>query len=115
VEMPVALLVANNSGRYVDANLLAARLTGFSRRELLTLSVWDLTPPTAAHEGRRLWQEFLRVGRMSGMYTIRRKDGRLVRAEFRAWANVLPGVHISAMATPEMLRQAAAARRRKSD
>ena len=38
--MPVALLIANNSGRYVDVNDLATRLTGFSRAELLRMSVW---------------------------------------------------------------------------
>lgn len=56
VDMPVALLIANNSGRYVDANDLATRLTGYSRAELLRISVWDLTrrppPPRAGRCGR---------------------------------------------------------------
>ena len=104
--MPVALLIANNSGRYIDVNDHATRLTGFDRAELLRRSVWDLTPRPSIGEGRRLWQEFLRAGRMAGRYTLCRKDGTTVRADFRAWANVLPGVHVSALATPALLRGA---------
>jgi PAS domain S-box-containing protein len=102
-DLPVALLIANNSGRYVDVNDDATRLTGFSRRELLQMSVWDLTPTPAAAEGRRLWRQFLHEGEMAGDYRLCRKDGRQVRAAFRAWANVLPGVHVSALATPSLV------------
>ena len=104
VDMPVALLIANNSGRYVDANDLATRLTGYSRAELLRISVWDLTPSASAAAGRALWKEFLQFERMSGKYALLRKDGTQVRADFRAWANLLPGVHVSALATPALIR-----------
>jgi len=104
--MPVALLIANNSGRFIDVNDHATRLTGFDRAELLRRSVWDLTPRPSVAEGRRLWQEFLGAGHMAGRYTLCRKDGSTVRADFRAWANVLPGVHVSALATPALLRGA---------
>jgi PAS domain S-box-containing protein len=103
-DMPVALLIANNSGRYLDVNEHATRLTGYSRAELLRMSVWDLTPTPAATEGRRLWREFLHAGQMAGKYALCRKDGSQVRADFRAWANVLPGVHVSALATPALVR-----------
>lgn len=111
-DMPVALLIANGFGRYVDVNALATRLTGFSRAELLRMSVWDLTPTPSAAAGREMWREFLRVGRMAGRYTICRKGGGKVRTDFRAWANVLPGVHVSALATPTLLRRPKAPRRR---
>jgi PAS domain S-box-containing protein len=102
--MPVALLIANNSGRYIDVNQHATRLTGFGRAELLRRSVWDLTPTPSVPEGRRMWRQFLQAGRMAGRYTLCRKDGSTVDADFRAWANVLPGVHVSALATPALLR-----------
>jgi PAS domain S-box-containing protein len=111
-DMPVALLIANNSGRYVDVNEPATRLTGFSRAELLRMSVWDLTPTPSAAAGRRMWQEFLRAGRMAGSYTLCRKGGSTVRADFRAWANLLPGVHVSALATPALLRRSPSPSRR---
>jgi PAS domain S-box-containing protein len=113
-DMPVALLIANNSGRYVDVNGPATQLTGFTRRELLRMSVWDLTPGPSVAAGRRMWQEFLRAGRMAGIYPICRKDGSTVAADFRAWADVLPGVHVSALATPTLLRGPKVSSRRKA-
>ena len=111
-DMPVALLIANNSGRYIDVNEHATRLTGYSRVELQRMSVWDLTPTPAALAGRRMWREFLHAGQMTGKYTLCRKDGRQVRADFRAWANILPGVHVSALATPALVRGQKTPRRR---
>jgi PAS domain S-box-containing protein len=102
-DMPVALLIANNSGRYIDVNDHATRLTGYSRAELLRLSVWDLTPTPVAAAGRRMWREFLDAGQMAGTYPLCRKDRRQVVADFRAWANILPGVHVSALATPVLV------------
>src|SRR5258706_11774887 len=49
-DLPVAMLVADNRGRYVDANTAAAVLNGYSHAELLRRSVWDLTP--GAHRRR---------------------------------------------------------------
>lgn len=112
--MRVALLIANNSGRYVDANDEAARLTGFSRSELLRMSVWDLTPTPSVATARRMWREFLEAGRMGGTYALCRKDNTRVSAHFQAWANVLPGVHVSALATPALLRRSDTSVRKKA-
>ena len=103
-DMPVALLIANNSGRYIDVNDHATRLTGYSRAELLRMSVWDLTPTPDKAAGRKMWRQFLETERMAGTYPLCRKDGKQVRADFRAWANVLPGLHVSALATPALVR-----------
>src|SRR3954471_23558478 len=75
-DVPVAVLIANDRGRYLDANATAAVLTGYSRTELLRMAVWDLTPGIRLSLGRRLWREFVARGRMSGTYEIRCKDGR---------------------------------------
>jgi PAS domain S-box-containing protein len=107
-DMPVALLVANNSGHYVDVNALATELTGYSRAELLRMSVWDLTPDGSAAAGRAMWRKFIAAGQMTGKYPLCRKDGTKVRADFRAWANVLPGLHVSALATPALIRRSRA-------
>jgi hypothetical protein len=63
-------------------------------------------------EGRRMSREFLEVERMAGRYPLCRKDGRKIRADFRAWANVLPGLHVSALATPALVRRRRAKARR---
>jgi len=96
-DIPVAILIANNQARYVDVNRAAIRLTGYRRDELLRLSIWDLTPDPRRVLGRRLWRAFLKRGRMRGRYALRRKDGRVVAARYVAVANVLPGVHVSAL------------------
>jgi PAS domain S-box-containing protein len=95
--IPAAILVADDRGRYVDANRLATRLTGYSRDELLSMAVWDLTPSVRQGLGRRLWREFRERGRMGGVYRLRKKSGRVMSVRYLAIANVLQGVHVSAL------------------
>ena len=92
-----AILIANNHGRYVTVNDDAVALTGYTRPELLRMSVWNLTPGARAAQGRALWREFIEKGRMRGLYEIVRKDGEHVRAEYVALANVVTGLHVSAL------------------
>jgi PAS domain S-box-containing protein len=106
-----AILIANNHGRYVTVNDDAIALTGYARSELLRMSVWDITPGTRAAQGRGLWREFMEMGRLRGVYEIRRKDGEHVRAEYVALANVLPGVHVSALVPIEIRKPTAPAKR----
>ena len=102
-DVPVAMLVADNRGRYVDANKAAVLLTGYSRAELLRLSVWDLTPVSQQRRGLALWRAFLERDEMSGTYSLRRKSGRVVKARYFAVTNVLPGLHVSALATAPLV------------
>lgn len=104
-DLPVAMLVANNRGRYVDANTAAAFLTGYGHAELLRRSVWDLTPDAHRGRGQAMWRAFLARGRMAGWYPLRRKSGRIVKARYVAIANVLPGLHVSALATPALVKR----------
>lgn len=90
-----AILLADDEARYVDANPAACHLTGLTREELLQKNVWDLTPEPEKESGLQLWREFLRAGQQAGEYTLRRKDGTLRIVEFRAVANILPGLHLS--------------------
>jgi PAS domain S-box-containing protein len=102
--IPAAVLIANDRGRYIDANRGAALLTGYTRAELLRLTVADLTPPGRGSLFERLWREFLVRGRMSGTYALRCKDGRLIRPRYVAMSNVLPGIHVSALVTIGLAR-----------
>ena len=97
-KVPVAILIANNRSRYVDANRAATVLTGYSHAELLRMSLSDLTADPRRAAASRLWRDFLKRGTMSGKYPLRRKDGTTVVARYFAAANVLPGVHLSALA-----------------
>lgn len=91
----VAELVADDQGRYVECNDAATQLVGFSREELLRMSVWDLTPGADQIQSLLLWQEFIRQGFGAGLYRLTTKDGREVEVTYKAVANVTPGRHRS--------------------
>lgn len=95
---PYAVLLADNTGRYVGANAAATELTGFSRRELLASSVFDITPPVDEKDVALLWRAFLRMGRQQGEIIIKRRDGSQVSGHYMATTNVIPGVHVSILA-----------------
>ena len=95
---PYAVLLADNTGRYVGANAAATELTGFSRRELLASSVFDITPPVDEKDVALLWRAFLRTGRQEGEIVIKRRDGSQVSGHYLATTNVIPGVHVSVLA-----------------
>src|SRR4051812_18540747 len=68
--IPVAALVADDNGRYVAANISAATLTGYGRRVLRGLSVWDLTPKITEDAAKLLWREFLSDQVQQGEYAL---------------------------------------------
>jgi two-component system, sensor histidine kinase and response regulator len=87
-DSPDALLIANEEGYYIDANPAALALLGYTREELVRLSVRDIVAPGpvwAAEEFSR----YVRDGKWQGDVELRAKDGRLVAAE--AHAVVIPG------------------------
>jgi len=90
-----AFLLADDQARYVDANPAACKLTGYSRDELLQMSIWNLTPALNREIGQQMWAEFIELGQQGGEYTLAGKDGIRVEIEFRATANILPGLHLS--------------------
>jgi PAS domain S-box-containing protein len=99
-----AVLLANNSGRYVGANRPALALTGYTLDELLRLSVWDLTAEGKLAEFDKLWRAFLAAGTQRGTYDLLRRDGERVTVNYAAIAGVLPGVHASVLAPAVGLR-----------
>jgi|GEM_PF-6879278 len=90
-----AVLLADDEARYVDANPVACELVGYSYDELLKLKVWDITPDPDSIQGQLMWEAFIKQGKMTGEYTILRKDGTKRQLEFRAIAHVQPGLHLS--------------------
>ncbi|NDJ76655.1 MAG: PAS domain S-box protein, partial [Chloroflexi bacterium] len=92
-----AILLTDDAGHYVDANPAACDLLGYTRDEILALSVWDITPPHNREQGQQAWDAYIAAGKMAGEYAVTCKDGTTRQTEFRAAASVLPGLHLSAL------------------
>lgn len=94
---PVALVLADDRGRYLAASDGASELTGYPREALLSRSVFDVTPTPQLEAGLRQWADFIAAGTQEGTYELERADGSRVLVQFYAVANVVPGLHVSAI------------------
>jgi PAS domain S-box-containing protein len=102
--LPAAALVADNSQRYVAANVAAQELTGYSGAELVGLTVMDLTPMPNTEDGRRLWETFIGQGGQRGEYELVPKVGGRRHVRYWAFASISPGLHISLIVPVEWRR-----------
>ena len=92
-------LAADDSGRYIAASDALCALTGYSQDELLDMYVWDLSITRNLEKDQRTWRQFLRVGGFVGEYHLRRKSDETIRIPCIAVADVVPGLHVAAMAS----------------
>jgi len=92
-----AMLLADGEGRYLGANPGACTMLGYARGELVDKTV--STVVVGHHEGDATgqWARFLADGVMDGEARLRRRDGEIIDVEFRAVANIEPGVHLSVL------------------
>ncbi len=97
VRESVALIIADDSGRYVAANDRAAELTGYAPGVLTTLSVGDLSADPQTSSTDTLWTEFMASGAQEGVYLVKRGDGASIPLRYVAYANIAPGLHLSAL------------------
>jgi two-component system sensor histidine kinase UhpB len=89
------ILLMDDSGRYVDGNPACCELLGYSREELLQLTLWGITPEELRTCIPELGGRLLSEGRLSGEYTLLCKGGANRVVEFRSVANILPGLHLA--------------------
>jgi PAS domain-containing protein len=91
-----AIVVADDSRRYVHATPAAARLTGRPLARLLTMRVDDLSRPADRAALPGWWDQFLADGASQGPYTLERADGSEVEIRYASKANApWPGSHAS--------------------
>lgn len=88
------MILMDDTGRYVDVNPSGCEMLGYTREELLRLTVFDVTPPESRAPARALLGQFLTAGTLSGEYTVVCKNGSRRHLEFRSVANILPGLHL---------------------
>jgi PAS domain S-box-containing protein len=88
---PVGVLVADEDMRYIAANLFACALLGYSRAELLELSVTDIAP---APDSPQLYMEMIRKGSLTGTTELSRADGQTISARYVAGKTAVAGMEL---------------------
>lgn len=93
-----AILVADDAGRWVEANRSAAELLGLPRASLIGRSLSEFVVDTmGSADTAGASATFLENGEMRGEVRLRRADGHVREAELAAVANVSPGLHLSVL------------------
>ena len=80
---PPAEVEVDSSRRYVSVNDAACDLLGYSREELLGMTIDDLSFPSGAHVAP-MYTQFLRDGSMRGIFALRRKSGEGIMVRFES-------------------------------
>jgi PAS domain S-box-containing protein len=95
--LQVAIFAVDEQGQCVAASDGATLLTGYSRLQLLTTSVWQAAF-ASGHVSEERWQVFLANRQYAGTTTITTRTGEDVTVHAAAVAEVLPGFHMAAFA-----------------
>lgn len=90
-----AIVFADDNGRFIKVNPAACLLTGYSEDEFYHMSFWTITPADNVDTSLAGWKEFIDAGSLSSEFPIICKDGTVRFTEFRAVANILPGLHVA--------------------
>ena len=72
---PDGVFLADENGRYLEVNTASERITGYTRAELLSMSISQLLPPEGREEGIRHFTEVRDTGKASGEFTFLHKNG----------------------------------------
>jgi PAS domain S-box-containing protein len=96
-----AMLLADDSGHYVDANPVACRLFGLKREQIIGRCIHDFAAMEFDFE--QAWQNFLNQGQERGQFSLIRLDGDVREVDYTATAHLLPHLHLSILRdiTPE--------------
>jgi PAS domain S-box-containing protein len=92
-----AIMFADSTGHWIDVNSAACELFGYTRKEILEMKFGDFTPEDKRDAIVKIWDDVIAGGKLQGEGVIRRKDGTTRDIEYRAVANVLPGLHCTFM------------------
>jgi PAS domain S-box-containing protein len=68
-------------GRFDNVNRASIKLLGYSREELLQMSVWDIDTDTDMEKFRELWEDTRRHGSIVFETRVRAKDGTIYPVE----------------------------------
>jgi len=81
--IPPAEVEVDAARRYVAVNDAACELLGYTRQELLTKTIDDVSFPSAAHV-HPMYARFVEEGSMRGIFALRRKSGDGIMVRFQS-------------------------------
>ncbi len=90
-----AILVADDSRRYVAANPAACELIGRPLADVLRMRVGDLGLREDRPRVEKAWAALMADGAKTGERVLVRPGGERRYAEYRVRANIRPGLHVS--------------------
>ncbi len=93
-----AILIADDSGHWVDANQAASQLLGVSSDEIIGRSLADFV--VDALDGMDVdaaWTALRALGEMRGEVRLRRPSGEILEVEYTAVADISPGLHLGVL------------------
>ncbi len=74
---PDGVFITDETGRYLEVNPAACRITGYEKEELLAMHIPDLLPPESLETGAKHFKEVIKSGHGYGELRFRHKDGSL--------------------------------------
>jgi PAS domain S-box-containing protein len=77
-----AIFLVESNARFIEVNQAACELTGYSREELLSLSIPDLHDEADSHAYRKYFKTIMSGMDVTSEAPLRRKDGTKVPTEF---------------------------------
>jgi PAS domain S-box-containing protein len=80
---PPAIVEVNQDRRYVDANPSACALLGYSREELLSMRIDDVSYPSAAHVSP-MFARYRGEGGLRGRFAVQTKRGEVLWIRYEA-------------------------------
>ncbi|MDZ7859158.1 MAG: PAS domain S-box protein [Candidatus Krumholzibacteriota bacterium] len=80
---PLGIFVADNTGRYLEVNPAACRMTGYTKEELLNLTIPDFLAPEFLDKGMALFKNLKTEGYENSDYIVRKKNGE------KFWINLV--------------------------
>ena len=72
---PDGVFVADEAGRYIEVNEAACRITGYSKDELLKMSVRDVLPEESLEDGLAHFRKVVQTGESKIEMLFKHKDG----------------------------------------
>ncbi len=72
---PDGIFVANSQGEYIDVNPAACNLLGYTKKELLGLSIMDVTAPGSRDAALSEFGKLAKEKKVNGEYLFRHADG----------------------------------------